>query len=166
MSAPSSEVRDGPVGDGWSHFGPAAGQGLGLLGVGTSKERAFEQVGLALTALITDPARVRLRGHEEIQCTAADDQGLLLAWIETLLGRMAVHHVLFGSYAVQLRQGTLAARALGEPLDPRCGHPGLDLHRVLCDQLSLSPGPAGSWRAEVILSLGRLDEGSFGDGTW
>jgi|GEM_PF-4074565 SHS2 domain-containing protein len=164
MSAPSSDARDGFAGDGWSHFGPAEGPGLGLRGVGRSKERAFEQIGLALTAMITDPARVHLRGQEEIQCAAADDQALLLAWIETLLGRMAVHHVLFGSYAVQLRQGTLEARALGEPLDPRCGHPGLDLHRVLCDQLSLSPGPAGTWRAEVILSLGWPDDGPGCDG--
>lgn len=159
MSAGLPDQPTGRGGDHWDHFspplGPGLGLGLGLRGVGANKARAFEQVGLALTATITDPARVRLRSSELIRCSAADDQGLLLAWIDTLLGRMAVHHLLFGAYRVRLGPGALAAMALGEPLDAHGGSLGIDLHQVLCDQLSLMPGPAQTWRAEVILSVER-----------
>lgn len=136
-------------GDRWEHFAPEGC--LGLRGVGSSKERAFEQVGLALTATMTDPASVRPQGREEIHCSAPDDERLLLAWIETLLGRMAMQHLLFGQYRVRIGPQGLHATALGEPLDPRGVDPRLDLHRVFCEQLRLIRGPAEDWRAEVIL---------------
>jgi len=149
-------------GDRWEHFAPEGC--LGLRGVGSSKERAFEQVGLALTATIADPASVRPRGREEIHCSAPDDERLLLAWIETLLGRMAVQHLLFGQYRVRIGAQGLQATALGEPLDPRAVDPRLDLHRVFCEQVRLFAGSAEAWEAEVILRPRGVTEGDEGGG--
>ena len=42
---------------GWQHFPHDAD--MGVRGIGNSKEAAFEQAALALTALVTDPRAIR-----------------------------------------------------------------------------------------------------------
>ena len=68
-----------------------------MRGFGPTKAAAFEQAALALTAVITDPARVMARETVPIFCEAADDELLLAAWLNAIVCEMAVRRMLFGA---------------------------------------------------------------------
>lgn len=75
----------------WQHF--AHGADIGIRGIGATKEAAFEQAALALTAVITDPSNVAARRMFEVQCEAADRETLLVDWLNALVYEMSVHGV-------------------------------------------------------------------------
>lgn len=63
----------------WEHFTHEAD--IGVRGIGTSKAEAFAQAAMALTAVITDPENVLPREETIIDCSAPDDELLLVDWL-------------------------------------------------------------------------------------
>jgi tRNA nucleotidyltransferase (CCA-adding enzyme) len=57
----------------WEHC--PHGADIGVRGIGRSKEEAFEQAALALTAVVTDPDAVMLRETVEITDRASGATG-------------------------------------------------------------------------------------------
>lgn len=53
----------------WKHFPHAAG--MGIRGVGGTRDEAFKQATLAMTAVITDPARINTVEKVEIYAPGA-----------------------------------------------------------------------------------------------
>ena len=72
---------------------------IGVRGIAATRSGAFEQAALALTAVVCDPASVEPREAVPIGCDAADDEGLLVAWLNALVYEMAVRHMLFGRFS-------------------------------------------------------------------
>src|SRR5688572_15916134 len=99
----------------WQHFPHDAD--IGVRGLGATREAAFEQAALALTAVITDPATVDPREPVELACDAPDDELLLAEWLNGLVYEMATRRMLFGRFSVHLDGHRLTARAWGEPVD-------------------------------------------------
>jgi SHS2 domain-containing protein len=62
----------------WTHF--EHGSDIGIWGEASTKEEAFEQAALALTAVLTDPTCVKSQEAIHISRTAPDDEMLLLDW--------------------------------------------------------------------------------------
>jgi hypothetical protein len=60
----------------WEHL--PHGADIGVRGIGKSKAEAFEQAAVALTAVITDVDSVSAETAIKIQCTASDDEMLLV----------------------------------------------------------------------------------------
>src|SRR5215467_4564882 len=85
----------------WEHF--RHGADVGLRGIGASCAEAFEQIALALTAVVTDPANVRSITAVNIRCEAPDDELLLVDWLNALIYEMATRAMLFGRFAVTIR---------------------------------------------------------------
>jgi len=65
------------------------GADVGVCGIGRSKAQAFEQAGVALTAVVTDPGTVAAEDSVEISCAAPDDELLLVEWLNALIYEMA-----------------------------------------------------------------------------
>src|SRR5512135_1227295 len=106
----------------WEHFPHEAD--IGVRGVGTTKEQAFKQAALALTAVIIDPRELTPREPVEIACEAPDDELLLADWPNALVYQMATRRLLFGRFEVHLEGHRLRGRAWGEPLDVAPPPPG------------------------------------------
>ncbi|MBM3391993.1 MAG: hypothetical protein FJY34_08490 [Betaproteobacteria bacterium] len=70
----------------WEHFRHEAD--IGVRGFGPTRESAFEQAALALTAVIADPARVSPRLPVRIACGAPDDALLFCDWLMPARGPM------------------------------------------------------------------------------
>src|ERR1017187_3432971 len=98
----------------WEHFDHSAD--IGVRGVGPTKEAAFEQIALALTATITDPAVVRPNVAVEISCEAPSDELLVVDWLNALVYEMATRHMLFSVFTVILEHLPLTRTAWGGPL--------------------------------------------------
>ena len=77
----------------WEHFSHQAD--MGIRGRGASKEEAFEQAALSLTAVITDPERVEPAIGVSISREDADDELHFTEWINALVYEMATRKMLF-----------------------------------------------------------------------
>lgn len=137
--------------DRWEHFPHEAD--IGVRGVGASRERAFEQAALALTAVITDPQAVEPREVVEVACEAPDDELLLADWLNALVYRMATLHLLFGRFEVHMEGHRLSGRAWGEPIDVVRHLPAVEVKGATYTDLRVRCEPDGTWVAQCVVDV-------------
>ncbi|MCS7067226.1 MAG: archease [Meiothermus sp.] len=141
----------------WEHFDHQAD--VGVRGIGPTLDAAFEQVALALTAVVTDPARVRPIQAVEIECEASRVSLLLVNWLNRLVYEMATRHMLFGRFEVHVSPpdlgGTLSlyARAWGEPVDPERHQPAVEVKGATYSELEVAKNPAGHWVVQCVVDV-------------
>jgi SHS2 domain-containing protein len=138
-------------GERWEHFPHEAD--MGVRGVGATIERAFEQAALALTAVITDPAKVTAREVVEIACQAPDDELLLVDWLNALIYEMATRRLLFGRFEVSIRDHRLTARAFGEPMDPAKHRMAVEVKGATYTALRVAQESNGEWVAQCVVDV-------------
>ncbi len=98
----------------WEHFAHEAD--MGIRGIGRTREEAFEQAAAALTAVITDPAKVRAVEPVTVTASAPDEELLLVDWLNALIYEMATRRLLFSRFEVRIDGQRLTGRAWGEPV--------------------------------------------------
>jgi len=135
----------------WEHF--RHGADIGVRGTGASRHEAFEQVALALTAVVTDPARVSADTMVEIRCEAPDDELLLADWLNALIFEMATRNMLFGRFAVTLHDHGLEAKTWGEPLDRLRHQPSVEVKGATYTALSVEWREDGTWVAQCLVDV-------------
>lgn len=135
----------------WEHFEHQAD--IGLRGYGDTPAEAFEQIAGALTAVIADPATVRPRHSVEIQCAAADEESLLVDWLNTLIYEMATRRMIFSRFAVRLEGATLQATAWGEIVQPERHRPVVEVKAATHHALAVERRPDGGWMAQCVVDV-------------
>lgn len=135
----------------WEHF--AHGADIGVRGYGATPERAFEQVALALTAVVTRPALVRPVTTVPVRCRAPDLELLLYEWLNNLVFHMATQRLLFSAFAVRITDGALEAEARGEPVDVRRHAPAVEVKGATLTELAVREDEDGRWRAQCVLDV-------------
>ena len=135
----------------WEHFDHAAD--IGVRGFGQSRDEAFSQVALALTAVITDPDRVAADVAVDIACQAPDDELLLVDWLNALIYEMATRKLLFSRFEVGIDGTELKARAWGEPVDIERHHPAVEIKGATYTALAVRQQPDNSWIAQCVVDV-------------
>jgi tRNA nucleotidyltransferase (CCA-adding enzyme) len=135
----------------WEHFPHDAD--IGVRGIGASKEEAFAQAALALTAVITDPHAVVPRECVEIACEAPDDELLFVDWLNALVYEMATRRMLFSRFDVRLEDGGLRAAAWGEPIEIAKHQPAVEVKGATYTDLRVTYEPDGSWLAQCVVDV-------------
>ncbi len=135
----------------WEHF--EHGADIGVRGIAASKEEAFVQAALALSAVITEPARIAAREAVLICCEAPDDELLLADWLNALIFEMATRHMLFSRFSISLVPGKLSATAWGEPLDPGKHQPAVEVKGATYTALQVVHQADGHWRAQCVVDV-------------
>jgi tRNA nucleotidyltransferase (CCA-adding enzyme) len=135
----------------WEHFPHEAD--MGVRGIGTTREQAFEQAALALAAVITDPVHVAAHARIEIRCEAPDDELLLVDWLNALVYEMATRHWLFGRFRVKIDNHRLTGTAEGEPLDPARHQPAVEVKGATYTALRVAREPDGRWIAQCVVDV-------------
>ena len=135
----------------WEHF--AHGADIGVRGIGTSREEAFEQAALALTGVITDPRNVRPDETFEIACDAPDDELLLAEWLNAVIYEMATRRMLWGRFAVRIEGRRLRATAWGEKTDVARHQPAVEVKGATYTNLSVRQDPHGAWVAQCVVDV-------------
>jgi tRNA nucleotidyltransferase (CCA-adding enzyme) len=135
----------------WAHFPHEAD--VGIRGVGASKQEAFEQAAIAMTAVVTDPQRVTLVEEVRITCSAPDDELLLVDWLNALIYEMATRKMLFGRFEVHLDSGTLNARAWGENVDVARHEPAAEPKGACYTELKVKQDATGDWIAQCVVDV-------------
>lgn len=129
------------------------GADIGVRGYADNKQRAFEQVAYALTAVMTDPASVHGDEAVDIACEAPDDALLLYDWLNELVYEMATRRLLFGCYAVTIDGSRLAGRAWGEPVDIARHEPAVEIKGATLTALKVECDRDGRWVAQCVVDV-------------
>jgi tRNA nucleotidyltransferase (CCA-adding enzyme) len=135
----------------WEHFSHQAD--MGIRGLGASKEEAFEQAAIALTAVITDPERVEPLTSITIRREDADDELLFAEWINALVYEMATRKMLFGRFQVDLSGHLLVAQAWGEPVDIAKHQPAVEVKGATYTALLVRRESDGQWIAQCVVDV-------------
>ena len=147
MQAPRSET----VQKSWEHFPHQAD--MGVRGIGMTKEAAFEEAALALTAVITDPEAVSQTHAVTIACEAPDDELLLVDWINSLVYEMATRKMLFSRFSVQFDGHSLRGTAWGEPVEVTRHQPAVEVKGATYTELSVRQDEQGRWIAQCVVDV-------------
>ncbi|MDH4189252.1 MAG: archease [Betaproteobacteria bacterium] len=135
----------------WEHFPHDAD--MGLRGFGATREQAFEQAALAMTAVITDPQRVAPRDRVELACDAPDDETLLVDWLNALVFEMAARRMLFSRFALQASDHGITAHAWGEPVDPARHRPAVEVKGATFTGLRVACDDDRGWVAQCVVDV-------------
>jgi tRNA nucleotidyltransferase (CCA-adding enzyme) len=126
---------------------------IGIRGVGPTKEAAFAQAAIALTAVITDPAKVEPRESVEIVCCENDDELLFMNWLSSLLYEMDTRGMLFSRFEIEPIAGGLRALAWGERVDIGRHEPAVEVKAATYAGLKVEKDQTGNWLAQCIVDV-------------
>jgi len=139
------------IGPKWEHFAHVAD--VGIRGIGPSKEQAFEQAAMALTAVITELKTIKLEQRVNITCEASDDEMLLVNWLNSLLYEMATRRMLFGRFEIFINKNQLSALAWGEKVDVSRHLPAVEVKGATCTNLSVKEDKHKRWTAQCVVDV-------------
>ncbi len=135
----------------WEHFEHDAD--IGVRGIASTKEEAFQQAALALTAVITDPSKVGPLEKVEIECDAPDDELLLAEWLNAIVYQMAVRKMLFSRFEVLIEGSTLRASVWGEAIDISRHQPAVEVKGATYTDIRVRRDETGTWLAQCVVDV-------------
>ena len=147
MPQPHSETEQAR----WEHFPHEAD--IGVRGIGSTREKAFEAAGLAVTAVVTDLASVSPVQAVQIACEAPDEELLLVDWLNALVYEMATRKMLFSRFTVHLNDHSLHATAWGEPIEVARHQPAVEVKGATYTALSVKRDEEGRWIAQCVVDV-------------
>lgn len=135
----------------WQHF--EHGADIGIRGIASTPEQAFEQAALAMTAVITDLDCVSPVTAINVSCEAPDAELLFVSWINELIYLMAVRGLLFSRYQVAIQDGRLSATAFGETVDRQKHQPAVEVKGATYTELQVRQRDDGAWLAQCVVDV-------------
>jgi len=135
----------------WEHYSHPAD--MGIRGVGATREEAFAQAALALTAVIAELDDIEPRHVVEIICTEQDDELLFMDWLGSLLYEMGRRNMLFSRFDIEPTDGGIRARAWGEEVDAQKHKPAVEVKAATYADLQVAQDGAGNWIAQCIVDV-------------
>ncbi len=136
----------------WEHFEHQAD--IGVRGCGPDLDTAFAQAGIALTAVIADPAKVEPREAVPVEARAVDVEFLFVEWLDALIYEMATRGMLFSRYEVHIDADRthLTATAWGEPVDRERHQPAVEVKGATLTELKVWRED-GVWCAQCVVDV-------------
>ncbi len=135
----------------WEHFSHDAD--IGICGIGATAAAAFEQAALAMTAVMTDPAKIGRAKAVNIACEAPDIELLFMDWLNALVFEMATRGLIFGTFEVSIEGNRLHGVARGELVNRERHEPAAEIKGATMTQLGVTEAEPGVWRAQCVLDV-------------
>lgn len=130
---------------------------MGVRGIGRTREEAFEQAALALTAVVVPPERILARVCIRVVCSGADAELLLLDWLGQVVYQMAAQRMVFGRFRVRIDSAGgdagLAGELWGEPIDQTRHEPGVEVKAATATLLRVAELADGTWLAQCVVDV-------------
>jgi SHS2 domain-containing protein len=135
---------------GWELFSHDAD--VGVRGFGSTVAEAFEGVALALTAVITD-GPIAPNTRVEVACEAPDRELLLVEWLNAVIYEMAVRHMIFGRFAIEIEDTRLCGTLWGEAADAKRHAPVCEPKGATYTALCVAQDADGFWSASCVVDV-------------
>jgi tRNA nucleotidyltransferase (CCA-adding enzyme) len=126
---------------------------MGVRGYGRTREEAFEQVALALTAVVVPPDIVAIKESVRVSCSASNDDLLLLDWLNLVVYQMSAHKMICSQFEVRIDGNRLEGELRGEPLDVARHQPGVEVKAATATALRVAQLADGSWLAQCVVDV-------------
>jgi len=126
---------------------------MGVRGVGSTREEAFEGAALAMSALTTDVASVSDTETIDIRCEAPDEETLLVDWLNAIVYEMATRNMVFGSFRVSINETRLHGTARGETRQQGRHPAGVEVKGATFTELLVSERDDGTWVAQCVVDV-------------
>ncbi|MDP3032792.1 MAG: archease [Rhodocyclaceae bacterium] len=126
---------------------------IGVRGVGSTMAEAFAGAALAMTSAICDPEKVGAGETAHIECTAPDDEQLLVDWLNALVYEMATRRMLFARFDVVIENHRLVATAWGEAVDVARHEPAAEVKGASFCELAVRQQADGQWLAQCVVDV-------------
>lgn len=126
---------------------------VGVRGMGATLAEAFEGAAMAMTSVICDPAQVQAREAVAIECSAPDNELLLVDWLNALVYETATRHLLFSRFDVRIVGHRLTATAWGEPVDVARHQPAAEIKGASFCELAVRRQSDGTWLAQCVVDV-------------
>ncbi|HSV27737.1 MAG TPA: archease [Sedimentisphaerales bacterium] len=126
---------------------------IGIRGVGESAARAFEQAGIALTAVIADPSVVAPSRVVPVSCANKEYELLFVDWLNALIYEMSTRQMLFSRFEVEIEDGILRANVWGERVDVEKHHPAVEVKAATYLDLAVKEDPRHWWVAQCVVDV-------------
>jgi SHS2 domain-containing protein len=126
---------------------------VGVRGIGATLAGAFEGAAMAMTSVICDPAQVQAIEAVPIECSAPDDELLLVDWLNALVYETATRHLLFSRFDVRIVDHRLTATASGEPVDVARHQPAAEIKGASFCELAVRQRSDGTWLAQCVVDV-------------
>jgi len=95
---------------------------IGVRGIGTTLEEAFQEAGKAMFGVMGNIEKVEDRKEIDIECSADDETGLLVEFLNKLLSEADINDMFFSDFNVSIEKNdklVLSGKAFGEKRDPQ-----------------------------------------------
>ena len=126
---------------------------LGLRVRAANLDALFAEAGRGfLSILVENPSDVRPQRDIKLQIEGTDKDYLFFDWLNELLYRFEIDHLLLAEFDVTLDERGLRAIARGEPVDPDRHHLAHEIKAITYHQLEVKQVPDG-WQAVVIVDI-------------
>ena len=135
----------------WEHYSHPAD--IGIRGFGPSKEEAFTQAALALTAIIADLKTVEPKVEVKISCQDQDDEFLFVDWLNAVIYEMATRQMLFSRFEVGVENERLSARVFGEKIDVKKHSPVVEVKAATYTDLKVGQDKNGDWVVQCVVDV-------------
>jgi SHS2 domain-containing protein len=127
---------------------------IGIRIFGRSSGELFENAGLALFHIITDPAKVRDKEQRSFNLQRDCIEELLVEWLSNLLYLHDIEAVLFSRFHIKIIDATsLQAEAWGEIFSEKNHYIKTEVKAITYHNLRVTRRDDGIWTATVILDL-------------
>ncbi len=126
---------------------------MGVRGFGATREEAFEQAALAMTAVITDLDTIEEREAVTVHCEAPNDELLFADWLNSLVYEMATGRMLFRRFSVRIDGPRLNGQAWGEPIDVARHRPAVEVKGATYTALRVTREQSGEWLAQTVVDV-------------
>lgn len=134
----------------WEHIEHDAD--IGVRGIGNTVEEAFAMAGVALTAIIMDPAIIPSRLEVKVNIEAPELELLLVDWLNSIIYEMDTKHLLFSEFKVKIENNRLEAILQGEKMENLTQDFGVDIKGATYTELKVAQ-EKGLWIAQCVLDV-------------
>jgi tRNA nucleotidyltransferase (CCA-adding enzyme) len=134
----------------WEHFAHQAD--IGIKATADSLSSAFEEAAVALMAIITEPQKVDAKESVKIECSAENEELLLVNWLNAVIYEMAVRKMLFSRFEVRIDNLKLSATIWGEKINQAKHSPAVEPKAVTYNQLSVKE-ESGKWIVQCVIDV-------------
>lgn len=135
----------------WEHFEHEAD--IGIRGIASTLDQAFEQTAIAMTAAVTNPDLVSTSKIISVYCEAPDNELLLVNWLNELIYEMSAQGALFSRFEVVIDDDTLSAIAYGEAVDREKHQPAVEVKGATLTELRVYQQTDNSWVAQCVVDV-------------
>ena len=135
----------------WKHLDHRAD--IGIQGVGPGLDQAVAQAGLALMAVMCDLELIRRIESRNIDLQGHDPELLFFDFLNELIFLVSAEGFVYSGLEVNIQDGRLQARVLGEPLDSPRHQPAVEVKGASFNGLHVGRDKHGKYIVSCIVDV-------------